>query len=532
MQPPGVEPEPPRFEPKPAFGDARMPPPPPAVGKQKPAAPPVASTSAPSSATDISKVSKNSNQSQSHQLLQREVFLCEGKIVFPKKSTTVFVGKIPETLDAQGVDGLLNCCGRVKSWKRASHFETEKPKHFGFVEYFDALSCIKAVRVLNALQVDKSQLMAKGNQATIKYMEEFMKYFRTEAEASYDDKYECTGLRKEIAEFLEKRESKDAADAFFQTLGGAGGAAISTGEDSSPGRQHDAGAGKKGKASSSASKPSGADERRLRRSDQQLYERSLKQFEIDEERRRNSKRRSLEREESYARERLALIEREEERAEERGQEASHGDGASKIFRQHLKGMLNSGGGSTLADSEDHHSNSRRGGSSSSQNRKEAKERRLKRKREIEEDGLDRQLEEREKEEEAQRQISVTVKSVSKVRKNISSVFGADEESGEQPKGLDIMAQIPVEKEAVFAYPIDWKLFPLVSSSVEKWVLQKTVELLGEEEHSLKEFVMKKLSKDTVSAEGLVKQLEPILEEESSVFVHKLFRLIIYSILKL
>ena len=217
---------------------------------------------------------------------------------------------------------------------------------------------------------------------------------------------------------------------------------------------------------------------------------------------------------------------------ERGQEASHGDGASKIFRQHLKGMLNSGGGSTLADSDDHHSNSRRGGSSSFQNRKEAKERRLKRKREIEEDGLDRQLEEREKEEEAQRQISVTVKSVSKVRKNISSVFGADEESGEQPKGLDIMAQIPVEKEVVFAYPIDWKLFPLVSSSVEKWVLQKTVELLGEEEHSLKEFVMKKLSKDTVSAEGLVKELEPILEEESSVFVHKLFRLIIYSILKL
>ena len=49
---------------------------------------------------------------------------------------------------------------------------------------------------------------------------------------------------------------------------------------------------------------------------------------------------------------------------------------------------------------------------------------------------------------------------------------------------------------------------------------------------MKEFVMKKLSKDTVSAEGLVKELEPILEEESSVFVHKLFRLIIYSILKL
>ena len=67
--------------------------------------------------------------------------------------------------------------------------------------------------------------------------------------------------------------------------------------------------------------------------------------------------------------------------------------------------------------------------------------------------------------------------------------------------------------------------------MSKWILSKTVELLGEEEQSLCEFISSKLEKEHVSASEMMKELEPILEDESEVFALKLYRMIIYSVAK-
>ncbi len=60
----------------------------------------------------------------------------------------------------------------------------------------------------------------------------------------------------------------------------------------------------------------------------------------------------------------------------------------------------------------------------------------------------------------------------------------------------LMDTIPTEPEAVFAYPIKWEAFDKynfrMAPKLSQWVLRKTAELLGEEEHRMVENVMKML----------------------------------------
>ena len=68
------------------------------------------------------------------------------------RHTTVYVGRIPKTYDEERVDLLLGACGRVRSFLRATHPETNAAKHYGFCEYHDGLSCMRAIEVLDGLQ--------------------------------------------------------------------------------------------------------------------------------------------------------------------------------------------------------------------------------------------------------------------------------------------------------------------------------------------------------------------------------------------
>ena len=68
------------------------------------------------------------------------------------RHTTVYVGRIPKTYDDERVDRLLGACGRVRSFLRATHPETNAAKHYGFCEYRDGLSCMRAIEVLDGLQ--------------------------------------------------------------------------------------------------------------------------------------------------------------------------------------------------------------------------------------------------------------------------------------------------------------------------------------------------------------------------------------------
>ena len=90
-----------------------------------------------------------------------------------EKSTTVYVGKIAPTLEDSIVRTLLDACGGVQSWKRASDPETQELKGFGFVEFEDAEGVLRAIRLLNGLKIDGQELMVKGNTATQRYLEAY-----------------------------------------------------------------------------------------------------------------------------------------------------------------------------------------------------------------------------------------------------------------------------------------------------------------------------------------------------------------------
>ena len=96
----------------------------------------------------------------------------------------------------------------------------------------------------------------------------------------------------------------------------------------------------------------------------------------------------------------------------------------------------------------------------------------------------------------------------------------------------IIDKIPTKKADVFSYDIDWSAFKTsgAESLCRKWVAKKTVELLGEEEDAVVDFVLEKL-RERVDASVLLEELSVFLDEEAESFVLKLWRMIIYETLK-
>jgi RNA-binding protein 25 len=64
-----------------------------------------------------------------------------------------------------------------------------------------------------------------------------------------------------------------------------------------------------------------------------------------------------------------------------------------------------------------------------------------------------------------------------------------------------------------------------------WVTKKIAEYLGEEEKTLTDFIMTKVAQHC-SPTDLLGQLQLVLDEEAEVFVMKLWRLLIFELLRL
>jgi len=88
-----------------------------------------------------------------------------------KESTTVYVGKIPPSVDDALVRKLLDACGEVRSWKRVMDPENDTPKRFGFCEFADAEGVLRAMRILDGFPVAGEELLLNVNQATKAYVE-------------------------------------------------------------------------------------------------------------------------------------------------------------------------------------------------------------------------------------------------------------------------------------------------------------------------------------------------------------------------
>ncbi|KAL6071029.1 putative RNA-binding protein 25 [Balamuthia mandrillaris] len=100
----------------------------------------------------------------------------------------------------------------------------------------------------------------------------------------------------------------------------------------------------------------------------------------------------------------------------------------------------------------------------------------------------------------------------------------------EEEAKQIVAEIPMEKEPLFAYAIDWATVDetsLVDKKMRPWVAKKVVEYLGEEEPTLINFILTKLSTH-IAPKELLEQLNFVFEEEAEKFVFKLWRMLIFE----
>ncbi|KAL9251181.1 RNA-binding motif protein 25-like protein [Drosera capensis] len=94
-------------------------------------------------------------------------------VIEEKPHTKAYVGKIA-TVENEFMLPLLELCGPVKDWKRAQDPTTGALKGFGFCEFESAEGVLRALRLLNKLNVDGQELMLNIDIATKEYLERYI----------------------------------------------------------------------------------------------------------------------------------------------------------------------------------------------------------------------------------------------------------------------------------------------------------------------------------------------------------------------
>lgn len=95
--------------------------------------------------------------------------------------------------------------------------------------------------------------------------------------------------------------------------------------------------------------------------------------------------------------------------------------------------------------------------------------------------------------------------------------------------MRLVSKIPQDRKALFMYPVDWVAVDknsLVSSKLRAWVASKVIELLGEEENTVIEFICSKLTSHC-HPNKLLAELRLVFDDEADIFIEKLWRILIY-----
>lgn len=107
----------------------------------------------------------------------------------------------------------------------------------------------------------------------------------------------------------------------------------------------------------------------------------------------------------------------------------------------------------------------------------------------------------------------------------------DEKKTEERKRKikDLVATIPTDKEGLWNWNIKWEELDenILSKKLQPFVSKKIVEYLGVQEDELVSFVIDHL-RNKKSAAELTKEMEMTLDEESELFVMKLWRMLIFE----
>ncbi|KAI1295331.1 RNA-binding protein 25 [Halotydeus destructor] len=123
---------------------------------------------------------------------------------------TVFVGSITEKAPDMLIRQLLSKCGNVANWKRVQG-ANGKLQAFGFCDYSDPDSAMRAIRILHELQIGDKKLMVKAGD---KAKEQLLDYVKQkipgatgpEAVVNDETKKEDQDIRKSISLVLREHE--------------------------------------------------------------------------------------------------------------------------------------------------------------------------------------------------------------------------------------------------------------------------------------------------------------------------------------
>jgi len=91
----------------------------------------------------------------------------------PAKNTTIWIGKIARTLEADVLRDLLEACGPIQEWKPATDSRTGALKGFAFCSFREVEGVVIALEVLNGMVVDGQALVLKCNSKTEQYLQWF-----------------------------------------------------------------------------------------------------------------------------------------------------------------------------------------------------------------------------------------------------------------------------------------------------------------------------------------------------------------------
>jgi len=461
---------------------------------------------------------------------------------------TVYVGKIPISVEDEFVKKMLDQCGK-NSWRRVNDPVTGKPKGFGFCDFENPEGALRALKGLSALKIDGGELLLKVDDKTQQKIDEYSvkKTKPTENGVEVPDTEEAN-TREAIKQLMYKRDKGDDYKNFVFD----------------PTKVRD--------EKNYRDKEENEEER--------LEKERRKQAEKERERERELRRKEKE-ERDYRDREKAWETREYNKQKDREREMEK----EKREREREPRDI-------LYDDTERKKRSREYEKRKRELEKEKQEDdtdRIKEYEEQEEERIREEVKRKEEEERLRKQIipekdlkdlmsidsptaedkeldrtkvgSMVIPQQTKEKKAPITVvpgFNAEPEIDElyikkkrKLVTLDsalheevdrkakleqfktIIETIPTTKELIFPYSIQWEIvdeFNLVEKKMRTWVTKKIVEYLGEEEKTLINFILSKLTAHT-SPHEILDQIQLVLDEEAEVFLVKMWRMLIFEMLQ-
>ncbi|KAJ2665661.1 hypothetical protein IWW48_000112 [Coemansia sp. RSA 1200] len=463
-----------------------------------------------------------------------------------------FVSGIAALVDDEWVKKILDACGKIVTWKRA-YDSDERPQSFGFCEFQTMSDAVRAVRVLASageaqkrttefrrlsITVDVSVQSDLDTQLSMLELQddakddnptqvalELVKNIFSELEESVDKKKKDSNVAKPEKEDDRSHGASDDDEEITESkqkdiVDIRSGSGSADHKDKAKGATYNSGEHEDGSEAEDSKTPFSLEEEEAWEKEK-IQQIRYKRYVVGaEEREQRMAKEQAEREDRLERSAMRELDRIEER---------------QRARDSMAGMLLRWDDKEEKSSREHEYYRDR--------ERWWRHRKAARARELELDDADRRREEREMElVEKEKQV------VSEPQHTKISTGGVDKESETAMKGEPqtteptdrrekieaLIKEIPTDMNELFAWPLKWNFVDehVLATKIEPAVTKRLIEYLGSDadDGSVEElagFIVSHI-RDHNTPSSLAEELEMVLVEEASVFVARIWRVIVYE----